>query len=379
MLIGIEATRANKNIKTGVEWYAWNVIQALKDVTGVPGKLDSHSWILYANDILRGGLERLPENWYEVRIPWPIPYGWTQFRLAYELYKHHIDVLWMPGSTLPRYHPPRTVVTIHDIGFHHVPHLYKSRQVHIHERAMKEVARKAARIITVSEFSAREMVESYGIDARKIAITPLGVNHATYRPILEAETIEECLRRCQVPRPFFIAIGRLEAKKNIVTLIKAFTLFKERRGVGDPYHLVLVGTRGFGYEDILKEIRRSSAREHILELGYVPEVDLPYLLNGAEALCHPSLYEGFGIPPLEAMACGCPVVASNTTSLPEVCGDAALLVSPLDVEAWVAALNRFVGEMGLVERLRMAGIARAAGFTWQATAEKTLPVLTAWE
>lgn len=374
MLIGIEATRANKPIKTGVEWYAWHVIQELKKLT--PG--DSNSWILYSNRILTGGLEALPENWYEMRIRWPFPYGWTQLRLSYELSRRPIDVLWLPGSTLPRVMPRQTVVTVHDVGFHHLPKLYKPRQVQIHERALIEIKKKAARIITVSQYSGRAISAAYGIDPQKIAITPCGIDHELYRPIADREAIEMRLRRYQLATPFFIAVGRLEAKKNIVTLIKAFTSFKTRLGVGSPYRLVLVGTQGFGYDEIQKEISRSPFASDILEIGYIPESDMPYLLNAADALVHPSWYEGFGIPPVQALACGCSVIASNSSALPEVLGDAALFFSPSEPEQLADALRQLIEDGGLKETMRSRGIARAAQYTWRQTAEQTLPVLTRW-
>ncbi len=374
MLIGIDATRANKAVKTGVEWYAWHVIQELKKLTQGNG----NSWILYSNKILTNGLEVLPDNWYEVRIKWPLFFGWTQCRLSYEIHRRPPDVLWMPGSTLPRVIPKQTVVTMHDIGYHRLPKLYPRRQVQIHERAMKEIAKKAARIITVSEFSAREIAEAYGVDPKKIAITYNGIDHDTYRPIKDFEAILNRLRRYQIPQPFFAAIGRQEAKKNLATLIKSFTAFKTRRGVGDPHRLVLIGARGHGYDEIKKEIENSTVKSEIMELGYIPESDMPYILNAAEALIHPSWYEGFGIPPIEAMACGCPVLSSNAASLPEICGEAALYFAPGEPEELTAAMSRLTDESGLKEKLRLAGISRAARYTWQATTEKTLPVLTRW-
>jgi len=374
MLIGIEATRANKPTKTGVEWYAWHVIQELKKLT----VNDANSWVLYSNNVLTGGLEQLPENWYEDRIKWPLPFGWTQFRLSYELYKRPVDVLWLPGSTLPRFFPKQTVITVHDIGFHRFPKLYKPRQVHIHERAMQEIKRSNARILTVSEFSGREIAEAYGIHPSRIAITPNGIDQTQYRPITDENAIEDRLRRYQLSRPFFLSIGRLESKKNIVMMIKAFTSFKTRMGVGSPYRLALAGTQGFGYEDIKREIANSTFKSDIIELGYVPESDKPYLMNAAEGLIHPSLYEGFGIPPIEAMACGCPVFSSNATSLPEVCGDAAMYFSPSEPEQLAELLKKFIEDSSLKEKYRAAGLVRAKMYTWKATAEKTLPVLTRW-
>lgn len=375
MLIGIDATRANKTAKTGVEWYAWHVIQELKKQT----LGDGNSWILYANAILTGGLEALPDNWYEVRAKWPFKYGWTQFRLAYEMYKRPADVLWMPGATLPRYLPKRTVVTEHDIGFHRLPKLYKPQQVRVHEHAMKEVAKRAQRIITVSEFSGREIAEVYGIDPRKIAITPLGVDHNLYRPIDDRKRIEDRLRRYQLPRPYFLYVGRLEAKKNIAFLIRAFTEFKNRRGVGDPHRLALIGLPGFGYDAIKRAIADSTFRSDILELGYVPETDMPFLLSGAEALVHPSLYEGFGLTTVQAMAAGCPVLSSNAASLPEIIGGGGEFFSPNELEQCVELMNRLVSEPGMKTRLREKGIERAKKYTWEQTAQLTAPVLTRWE
>jgi glycosyltransferase involved in cell wall biosynthesis len=374
MLIGIEATRANKTVKTGVEWYAWHIIQELKQLT----VSDGNSWILYSNAQLTGGLEVLPENWYEVRAKWPLPFGWTQLRLSYELYRRPIDALWLPGSTLPRYFPKQTVVTVHDVGFHRFPKLYKQRQVRIHERAMKEIKKHAARIITVSEYSGREIAEAYGIDPQKIAIVYNGVDHATYRPITDQAAIEERLRRYTLPRPYFIALGRLEEKKNIAMLVRAFTQFKTRRGVGDPFRLALVGARGFGYEEIKRAIEDSAFKSDILELGYIPEADKPYLLAGAHALIHPSFYEGFGIPPVEAMACGCPVLASNAASLPEILDNAAEFFSPHEPEQLVALMDKLAADAAKRQSMSALGIERAKLFTWRAAAEKTLPVLARW-
>lgn len=374
MLIGIDATRANKTTKTGVEWYAWHLIQELKQLT----TNDGNSWILYSNSPLAGGLEKLPDNWYEVRAKWPLPYGWTQFRLSWEMKKRAPDVLWMPGSTLPWILPKKTVVTVHDIGFHRMPELYKKRQVRIHEHAMKEIAKKATRIITVSEFSGREMAEAYGIAPSKIAIGSNGVDHSIYRPIPNMESVDDRLRRYRIPTPFFVTIGRLEQKKNLITMIKAFTEFKTRRGVGDPHRLVLVGIPGYGAEEIRRAIANSSVKSDIMEVGYIPEADLPYILNAAEALVHPAWYEGFGVPPVQAMACGCPVISSNAASLPEVCGKAAIFFSPSEQEQLTTAFTRIVSEPGLKHDLRLAGIEQAAKYTWKRAAEQVLPVLTRW-
>ncbi|MFZ6015879.1 MAG: glycosyltransferase family 4 protein [Patescibacteria group bacterium] len=376
MLIGIDASRANKTKKTGVEWYAWHVIEELKKLT-----TDSpHSWALYTNEILKGGLEKLPKNWYEVRAKWPVKKGWTQVRLSYELWRKPSDVFFIPAHVMPRICPDKSVVTIHDVGFRRYPQLYKQRDRAFHEWSTKDIAKRAKRIITVSEFSGREIATLYGIEPSRIAITPNGIDHDRFRPISNPSEINERLQRYRISKPYFITLGRLEAKKNITNLIKAFTLFKARRGVGDPTKLVLVGNPGFGYEEIKKTLSASNVRQDIMEVGYVPESDLPALLNSAQALIHPSWYEGFGIPPIEAMACGCPVLSSDAASLPEVIGkDAALYFPPEELEGMVQAMISIFDEPGLAQKLRMAGLSQASKYTWRQTAEKTLPVLTQWQ
>lgn len=375
MLIGIEASRANKTTKTGVEWYAWHVIQELKKLTSD----DPNSWILYTNELLRGGLEGLPRNWYEVRATWPFPYGWTQLRLSWELMRRPPNVMWYPGSTLPRITPKHTVVTVHDVGFHRHPQLYKKRQVAIHEAAMREIAKRAERIITVSEFSGNDIADAYGIDPSRIAITPNGVDHALYRPIDDAAAIEERLRRYRIGRSFFLVIGRLEAKKNIVNIIRAFEQFKQQRGEGDPHALVFVGVPGYGYDEIAHAIKTSPSAGAIHELGYVSQAEMPYLVNAASALIHASWYEGFGLPPVEAMACGCPVIASSAASLPEIISrDAGIFFPPDQPDVLAVAMGRVIDDAPLRDRLRAAGVKRAATFTWENTARATLPVLSNW-
>lgn len=375
MIIGIDASRANKNAKTGVEWYAFHLIQQLKTLS----KGDPNSWILYTNEILKGGLEQLPDNWYEVRANWFLKKGWTQIRLSWEMLRRPAEVLFVPAHVLPRVMPKKNVVTVHDVGFHTNPHLYRSRDRRFHEWSTKDIAKRGNRIITVSEYSGREISEYYGISADKIAITPNGVDHDLYRPIAETQEVEERLKRYKLHKPYFLAIGRLEAKKNIANLVKAFSLFKARRGVGDPLTLVLIGNPGFGYEEIKRAIADSSYKESIVQLGYVPESDMPFLINAAEALVHPSWCEGFGIPPVQAMSCGCPVLASNIGALVEVIGrESAIFFPPGEPEAMVTAMNKIVDDTSLKQKLRMSGIIRASKYTWKATAEKTLPVLTEW-
>lgn len=375
MLIGIDVSRANKPKKTGVEWYAFNLIQELKKIT----VNDGNHWVEYSNDRLQGGLEVLPDNWYEVRTKWFPKYLWTQVRMSWELSRRPVDVFFSPAHVLPPIRPEKSVVTIHDVGFRRMPHLYKAHTRWYHELTTKEMVASGARIMTVSEFSGKELVNLYGADPAKIAITPLGIDHDRYRPINDQVTVERVLAKYRIPRPYFFFIGRLEDKKNVTGIIKAFNLFKDRRGSGDPTVLVLGGPRGYGWEAIKQQIADSPHRSQIMEIGYVPEQDVPVITSGALGYVHLSWYEGFGIPPVQAQACGCPVIAANNSSLPEVLGEGnALFVSPSDVTAAAEAMTRLAGDESLRRDLGNRGIEWTRKYTWAETAKASLPVLTQW-
>ncbi|MDP3793929.1 MAG: glycosyltransferase family 1 protein, partial [Candidatus Uhrbacteria bacterium] len=282
------------------------------------------------------------------------------------------------AHVLPKVIPKRTVVTIHDIGFHHFPELYKPIQRWYHEWSTRDILRRASRIITVSEFSKRELVESYNADASKIFVIHLGIDHERYKP-LSVERCESVLRAFRLPKPFVLFIGRLEKKKNVATLVKAFHRYKEARGLGDPLQLVLVGQPGVGYEEIEEAIRAGESASAIHLVGYASEEEKVVLLSSATALVHPSWYEGFGFPPLEAMACGCPVICSHAASLPEIVGiENALWFDPADAAALTRQLLHIVNDQSLQEDLRRRGFEWCRRYQWEHTAEKTMDILTSW-
>jgi len=374
MLIGIEASRANRLQKTGVEWYAYRLIQAMKQ----DPMQDPHAWIMYSNDALSMGLERLPINWHERRLSWPPKYLWTQLRLSLEMLQKPPEVLFVPAHVLPRFTPKRSVVTVHDVCFHKYPELYKPRQVAYHEWSTADIVKSGAKIITVSEFCKREIMEGYHVPAERITVTPLGVDHATYKPA-SPEVIDAMQARLQIPEPYLLFVGRLETKKNILVLIEAFKRHKQSRGVGDPLRLVLAGLPGEGFDAIGKAIADSGCAEFVHITGYISEADKVALLSGALAYVQPSFYEGFGLPPLEAMACGAPVISSNAASLPEVVGEGnALFFDPLDVEALRVHLENVLDHAETRSSLRSAGLAWAPRFRWDKTARQTLQILTTW-
>ena len=286
----------------------------------------------------------LNRTWVRMRSP----------RLPARLLKA-VDVVHATSAAVPPPGSKPLVVTVHDLGFHHHPEAYPPAGRAWHERSMRLTADEAALILVPSAATAADCGTLYGIEPDRIAVTPLGADPA---PGDQAAT-HELLAGLGVPGPFLLAVGTLEPRKNLPRLLAAFA------EAGLPgHHLVVAGPSGWG--ETLGEVP-----PRVVLAGRVPDPVLRGLYELADGLAYPSLYEGFGLPVVEAMAAGTPVLTSTTSSLPEVAGDAALLVDPADADAIAAGLHRLVTDQELRRRLRAAGPERAARFTWPACAEAT--------
>lgn len=366
MVIGIDASRANTPDRTGTEWYSYYLLRefslAAKD----------HQFVLYTREPLQEDMRAIARHMQVRTLRWPPRRFWTQIRLSAEMLRHAPDVLFVPAHTIPIVHPPRTVTTLHDVGFERYPHLYGRFELSYHRWAARFALRHARHVITISEFSKREIVATIGVDPDRITVIPLGYDTTQYRPDLPSEQIDRVTARYGVKRDAYLfSIGRLEQKKNTRGLIEAYA--RARRAMNLP--LVLAGTRGFGYDQIKDTIRQRGVSAHVRELGWIPQQDVPYLLAGARAFVFPSYYEGFGLPVLESMATGTPVVASTAGAVPEVAGQAALLVDPNDIDQLGDAIIRITSDSELRRTLRSRGLGRASGFRWSRCAEVTLQVL----
>jgi glycosyltransferase involved in cell wall biosynthesis len=230
--------------------------------------------------------------------------------------------------------------------------------------------RRVDAIITDSECSQRDIAHYLQVPKEKITVTMLAAARH-FRVLSQAESAP-ALARAGVAPPYILYVGSLEPRKNLLRLLEAYRLVREW---SPRWGLVIVGARNaWKSTPVAAAVERYGLQDNVTFTGYVPDEDLPALYNGAGLFCFPSLYEGFGLPVLEAMACGAPVVTSNTSSLPEVAGEAALLVDPYDVEAIAAAMQRVLSEPELAEDLRRRGLARAAEFTWERTARETIAV-----
>jgi len=362
MIIGIDASRANKLNKTGTEWYSWHLIEALKIIANPDDK-----FLLYTNSILTGGLEKLPDNFVEKKLSWPPKYLWTQLRLWWELWCHPPEILLVPAHTIPFLPLPKkikVIVNVHDVGFKRFSQLYKKIQVWYHDLTMRRIKQRADLIITISEFSKQEIIDLYQIQPNKIKVVYLGFDATQFSPAINDNS--DLLKKYHINKPYLLYVGRLEKKKNIGNLLMAFALAKE---IKPELKLVLVGSAGNQFEEIKKIINNYHLEQEVIITGYVAANDLPIIYNQAEIFLFPTLYEGFGLPILEAMASGVPVITSNFAPHNEVGGEAAYYINPHSPQQLSNAIINILEDKNLKESLINRGLVRVKNFSWQQTAQ----------
>lgn len=355
--IGIDASRMSVSHKTGTEWYSTEIIQALAQIEDRP-KLR-----LYlrppATQVGRPSVENVEIN--QRRF-------WTHRGLDRELRRSPVDALFVPAHVLPRSQPPATVVTIHDLGYLHEPGAHTLRRRTVLDLTTRWNAHRSRRIIVPSNATRTDLEREYGVDPDVVDVIPHGVDHDRFRP-LDADPVGRALDELKIRRPYLLFISTIQPRKNLSRLISAF----ESSTLAD-FQLVIVGAAGWKSEPIIDRMRLSTRSSDIRWLGYVADEHIPALYNGASVFVLPSLYEGFGMGVLEAMACGCPVVTSMSSSLPEVAGSAGVLVDPMSEESIRSGIERALTP-ATADQMRRAGIAHAAQFTWIEAANQTLQTI----
>lgn len=365
--IGIDASRATVSEPTGTEHYSWRLINALLRSSG------GHRYRLYMRERPPVGLFLdTPEVEHVVM---PFPRLWTHIRLSAEMLFRAPDVLFVPAHVLPIIHP-RTVVTVMDLGHLYYPETYPWKARLYLDWSTRWNVRQADHIIAISQATRDDLIQRCSADPAKITVVYPGIDDAAFMP-QEASHIQEVRAQYGLSDRYLLYIGTLHPRKNLVRLIRAFgqMLGAWPMEAGEPPLLVLVGKKGWLYDQIFNEVSRLGLSNQVVFVGYVPRLHLLPLLAGAQAFVFPSLFEGFGFPILEAMACGVPVVTSQASCLPEVAGDAALLVAPYDEAKWASAMIKALTEPALRTTLIERGLRRAREFTWERCAAETLAVL----
>jgi glycosyltransferase involved in cell wall biosynthesis len=356
MTIGIDTSRVTKPFLTGTEYYSVELIKAFSILD------EQDQFILYSQKDPTFRLGKLPNN-FSVKVI-PFPKFWSQVRLSYEMMSKKPDVLFIPSHLVPLYHPKNTVVTLHDLGFKHFPELYPPSELLYHNWGMNFSVKHAKKIITDSEYTKKDLINTYTIEPDKIEVVYLGCDLNKFKPDPEIKK-----------KPIIFFIGRLEEKKNIVNMIKAYAILRKEPKI--KHQLVLAGKPGFGYDKILATINSlpEDIKKDIIQLGYISEDDYIKKLREADIFFFCTNFEGFGMPIIEAFATGTPVVTSNVTSMPEIAGNAAMLCDPKKPFDMAAGLSKLLHSEALRKTLILKGRVRAKNFTWAKTSEKTLEII----
>jgi len=294
-----------------------------------------------------------------------IAYGGLAWRRHWR--RDRLDLLHVPIYYLPPGAPARSIVTIYDVRFLRMPETYPAVRHAFLRAAVPWSLRRASHIVTISEFTKGELVALLGLDPARITVTLLAPR-AEFAPVADERLREEVRRKYHLPARFVLSASALEPRKNLARAAEAFAVARKR---GLPHELVLAGSPYFGTTDIAQAIARHGLERVVHFPGYIEDADMPAVYSLAEAFIYPSLYEGFGIPVLESMACGTPVIAARASSLPEVAGSAAHFVDPLDVDSIAAGLLHVLGDSTITLGLRAEGFARIRGYSWERTAGET--------
>jgi len=366
--IGIDAHSVGTKLG-GNESYAVNLIEALAQIDSV-----NHYTIYVTTSEAR---DRFTDRWSNFKVRSTLPHTpliRIPISLSAELRKRPVDVLHVQ-FTAPPFCPCPVVVSIHDLSFEHLPETFKRRSRTQLRLTVRHSARRATRILSLSEHTRRDIIETYRIDAEKVSAIPLAAAEH-FGPVNDNRELQRVRHNYGIAGDYILCVGSIQPRKNLARLIRAYALLRGNSSADKLPKLVLVGKCAWLYDETLRTLEKAGVKDTVVVTGYVPESDLPALYSGALCFVYPSYFEGFGLPPLEAMKCGAPVIVGDRTSLPEVVGDAALSVDPFDIEAIAAAITRLVNNSTLRHELSVRGQERARMFSWQHTARETLKVYT---
>jgi glycosyltransferase involved in cell wall biosynthesis len=366
MRIAIDAHTVGTKLG-GNESYAVNLIEALAEIDS------TNQYTIYVTT--NEARERFGSRWpnFKVRSTLPhTPLIRIPLTLSAELRKNPVDVLHVQ-FTAPPFCPCPVVVSIHDLSFEHLPQTFNRRSRTQLRLTVRHSARRAARILSLSEHTRRDIIDTYNIAPHRVTAIPLAApDH--FGPVTDNRELQRVRHNYGIDGDYILSVGSIQPRKNLARLVRAYASLRGEFSADKLPKLVLVGKCAWLYDETLRALEETRVKDVVVLTGYVPESDLPALYSGALCFVYPSYFEGFGLPPLEAMKCGAAVIVGNRTSLPEVAGDAALAVDPFNVEAIASAIRKLVNDWALRRELSVKGQERAREFNWRETARKTLEV-----
>ena len=372
MIIGIDGNEANVSTKVGIGEYSFQLLRQLKkcQMSSVRQAQDKNvKCQIYLKEQPRSDLPKESDQWqYRVVKPKKL---WTQIGLPLDLYTHfpRPDVFFTPSHYAPRFSPIPTVISIMDLSYIYFPSLFNPSDLYQLKNWTEYSAKNATMILTISEASKHDIMRVYGISKDRIRVTYPGLK----MPYSDSAASMEVLQNTyHVNGEYILFVGTLQPRKNIEKLIEAFAkVVKTHKTLS----LVIVGKHGWLYESILRAPKRFGIEQSVKFLSFVPDQDLAVFYKHAVCYILPSLYEGFGLPVLEAMSYDCPVITSNISSLPEAAGEAALYVDPKNSDDIEAKITEIVENPSLRKELIEKGKKQIKKFSWEKTAKETLAVL----
>jgi len=349
----------------GNESYAANLIEALAEIDSV------NDYTLYVTR--DEAVARFRNRWPNFRVRSTLPHTpliRIPLTLSAELRSHPVDVLHVQ-FTSPPFAPCPVVVSIHDLSFEHLPETFNRRSRAQLRFTVRRSARMAARVLALSEHARLDIISTYKIAPNRVTAIPIAAP-THFRPVEDEYELQRVRQTYGINGDYILSVSSIQPRKNLTRLLSAYERLRRTRPEGSLPQLVLVGKRAWLYRETLKAIEKLGTG--VIVTGYVPETDLPALYSGALCFVYPSFFEGFGLPPLEAMKCGTPVITGDRTSLPEVVGDGGVLVNPFDIDAIASAIATMVDDSSFRSRLRIESLNRARIFDWRETARRTLEV-----
>lgn len=376
MILGIDGSSL-LSAKTGIGIYTDRLLCGIRSCSDFTVKI--YLPMPFINPAKRNNsIDAIIKNYPDVEIKshvLPTPkmqrwiWGHSDF-LPIERFLGPVDLYHGTSFVMPPLHHAKGIMTIYDLSFMLFPQFH-TREMQAFTKNIRRYAERTDCIIAISEQTKQDIVSLLNVPEMKVRVTLLAAD-TRYRVIDDTHRIASVAATYGIDREYILYTGTLEPRKNVPAIIRAFQSIKRELNV--PHRLVLAGKKGWLYDDIFTEVRALGLEQEIIFTGYVPDEDLPFLYNGADLFVYPSFYEGFGLPPLEAMACGCPVISSNTSSLPEVVGTAGIMVDPRKPEELAAAMARVLGDSDLANGMRRQGLERAATFSWDRCARETLSI-----
>ena len=350
----------------GINWYIYNLLKNLTPISDLDYTVFlSDRRAREHFDSISLSQSRLPTHRPIVRI------AWEQFVQPFVLHRERIDLLHALAFAGPLAISIPWVVTVYDLSFIRYPQSFNAANRIYLRWAIRNSLRRANRVIAISESTRRDLYATFGTSLEKTAVVYCGADPA-FAPSQDRQAIAALRARRGLPDKMILHVGTIEPRKNIARLIRAFA--RAKRAAQLPHRLVLIGARGWKYAEVDAVIEQEQLKDDVIFAGYVAQDELPLWYRAADLFVYPSLYEGFGLPPLEAMASGTPVVCSNAASLPEVVGDAAIRVSPENEAALADAIVRALTDGTLREQMIARGLAQAAKFSWARAARETTDV-----